>query len=58
MRLVNIFGEDVPLEDLEPWCHFVEHAGERAPIVSITFATEIPGERRPYVKIEWQPDED
>lgn len=47
MRLVDIFGNDVPLEDLEPWTHFLEHDGKKAPIIKVTYGYS-------FIQIDWQ----
>lgn len=48
MRLVDTFGKDVPLEELEPWTTFLEgEDGSRTPIISITYGIG-------FVKVEWQ----
>ena len=62
MRIVDKFGETVEkLEDLEPWCHSVEHNGEKTPILRITYISAIPKGvvdwlpegRLAGIKIEW-----
>lgn len=66
MRIIDNFGNTVEnLEDLEPWCHYVEHNGEKIPIQRITYASgvpegkleSLPGGRFASIKIEWDEDE-
>lgn len=39
MRLVDGNGNDVPLEYLEPWCHFMEFApGDKYPVTKIKYS--------------------
>jgi hypothetical protein len=48
MRLVDEFGEPVEnLENLEPWCHFIEHDGKKAPIIQIKYGYD-------FIQIDWQ----
>lgn len=65
MRIVDKFGNTVEnLEDLQPWCHYVEHVGEKNPIQRITYSSAIPkGKleslpegRSASIKIEWDTD--
>jgi len=48
MRIIDKFGSDVALEDLEPWTTYIEdNDGGRTPITKITY-------RVSSIEIEWQ----